>query len=93
MNDLQVLIVEDNLSFALEVEMLITESGYSLLGSVESAAKALTLITKNKPDLILLDIGIKGTMNGIELAEIIEELMIPIIFMTQSRDDETYSSR
>lgn len=91
MNKLQVLIVEDNLSFSLEVEMLIAESGYNLMKSVDNAAKALTLITNSKPDLILLDIGIKGSMNGLELAEIIAELKIPIIFMTQSRDDETYA--
>jgi len=90
MNNLRIFLVEDNLSFALEVEMLINELGYPLVGQADNGAEAEIEIKKQNANLILLDIGIKGTTNGLVLAEKLRKQKCAIIFITQSRDRNTY---
>jgi len=90
MNTFYILLVEDNLSFALEIEMLIKELGYGFAGQVDNAKDALKAIQMQKPNLVLMDIGIKGQVNGIELASSLERENVPFIFITQSRDRVTY---
>lgn len=85
-----VLLVEDNLSFALEIEMLIKELNYGFAGQVDNARDAIVAIDKHTPDLVLMDIGINGQVNGIELARSLEKQNIPFIFITQSRDRSTF---
>lgn len=91
MDNINILLVEDNLSFALEVEMLIKELGYNFLGQVDQAVDAIRKIDEHHPDLILLDIGIKGAEDGLDLAVELNHRKIPIIFITQSRDNSTYN--
>ncbi len=92
MTSFNIFLVEDNLSFALEIEMLIKELGYGFIGQVDSAENAIKTIDLKTPDLVLVDIGIKGPVNGIELARTFETKKIPFIFITQSRDRTTYAS-
>ena len=89
-NTLSILIVEDDLSFALELEMLIKEIGYQVAGRVDNASAAQQLIQKQLPDLILMDIELKGDLSGIELAEKIASLHIPILFITSYAEDSYY---
>ncbi len=92
MNPFNIFLVEDNLSFALEIEMLIQQLGYGFSGQVDNAQDAIEGIESKLPDLVLVDIGIKGQGNGIELATYLEKKNIPFIFITQSRDRTTYAS-
>ncbi len=91
MTTFTILLVEDNLSFALEIEMLIKELGYGFVGQVDNAKDAVNSIDQETPDVVLVDIGIKGQQNGIELARFLEGKNIPFIFITQSRDRTTYA--
>jgi len=91
-SNISILIVEDDLSFALELDMLVQEIGYTVAGRVDNAIEALTLIFNQKPDLILMDIDIKGELTGIELAKRIRELDIPILFITSFRDEAHYEA-
>jgi len=92
MTTFYILLVEDNLSFALEIEMLIKELGYGFAGQVDNAKDAIMAIKQKIPNLVLMDIGIKGQVNGIELASSLDKKNIPFIFITQSRDRTTYES-
>ncbi len=87
---LNVLIVEDDLSIGLELEMMLKEIGYTVLGLADSSSKAARIIEKQNPDLILMDINIKGSLTGIELANKLESLRIPILFITGYNLDENY---
>ena len=87
---LDVLIVEDDFSFALDLQMLIEKLGYQSIGMIDSAEKALELINRKEPDVILMDIDLKGQMNGLELAETIQQKKIPILFITSYKDEVTY---
>ncbi len=83
-------IIEDDISFALEVEMLLKELQYPVLGTANSSDIGLVKIMEEKPDVILLDIYIEGSNNGIEFARKIKHLNIPVIFMTAYNDEKLY---
>ena len=89
---LKVLIVEDNLSFALELEMQIEEIGYQVIGRVDNSAEALEIILGEEPDIVLMDIDIKGKLTGLEIGEKIKHLNIPILFITSFGDEEHYKA-
>jgi len=87
---LDVLVVEDNLSFALELSMMLEDIGYNVIGHVDNAAEALELILSKMPDIILMDHDIKGEMTGIELGNKIRHLDIPILYITSFGNEEHY---
>lgn len=89
---LKILIVEDNLSFALELQMLLEELNYNVLAQVDNSTDALEIIYEKQPDLILMDIGIKGDLSGIEVGHQIKDLQIPILYITSFNDKEYYNA-
>ena len=90
MSEITILIVEDDFSYALEVEMIIHELGYQLMACVNNSEKAIELVEGQKPDLILIDIFIEGQKDGIELAQAISSYNIPIIFITSHNSPHVY---
>lgn len=86
MNDLRILIIEDNPSIALDEEMLIDEMGYETIGVADNGEDALLRIHEDRPDLILMDIQLKGKLTGLDIARQIRHLKIPIIFTTSFND-------
>lgn len=88
---MKVLIVEDEELYGDQLEMLIEKLEYELVGIVDNSVEALQIIEKTPPDLILMDIYIKGQYDGIELAaRIHQDFDIPIIFITSLQDDLTF---
>ena len=86
----KILIVEDELIIATDLGDILESLGYEVCGDAISAREALELINEQSPDLVLLDIQIKGGMDGIELAGIIRsEFRIPFIFLTSHADAST----
>jgi len=83
---LRVLVVEDDALFAVELRMLIEEIGYEVMAVIDNAAETLELVYSEKPDLILMDIDIKGRLSGIELGQQIKHLHIPILYITSFGD-------
>lgn len=90
-NKLNILLVEDNVSFAVEIEMIINELDYRLVKVVDNAEEALQIIKTSPPDLIIVDISLKGKLTGIDLIEKIKALPIAVIFITQYRDEALYN--
>ena len=70
--------------------MLLKELQYPVLGTANSSDQGLVKIMQEKPDVILLDIYIEGSNNGIEFAKKIKHLNIPVIFMTAYNDEKLY---
>ena len=91
-HNLKILIVEDSYSFALELEMLLNDLNYSVIGTVDNSAEALETIYAEVPDLILMDIEIKGRLTGIDIAKSIKNLNIPVLFISSRKDEETYQA-
>ena len=82
-----IFIVEDEVALAENVETILSLSGYSIVGKEGDGAKAFDLILRLKPDLILMDVMLQGKLSGIEVAEMVREVVeIPIIFITAHSD-------
>jgi len=85
-----ILIVEDESIIALDIKTVLQSLGYRISGIANSGEKALAILKKNPTDLVLMDIKIKGSMNGIETTKKINTLYkIPVIFLTAFADEET----
>lgn len=82
-----ILIVEDEVVIAMEIEASLQESNYHVAGSVPSGEEALHLVAEKKPDLVLMDIGLQGDMDGIATADKLYRLFrVPVIFLTGRLD-------
>ncbi len=90
MRHLQVLLVEDDRSAALDVEMLLDEMGLKLAAIKDNAKDALQYIYDEQPDIIILDLELKGEKTGLDVANEIDHLRIPIIFTTSFKDKATF---
>lgn len=89
-NKKQILIVEDEAVVAMDIRRTLLELGYDVTGTVASGQAAVQEIQRNPPDLVLMDIVLKGPMDGIEAAaKIHTELSIPIVYLTAHIEDMT----
>jgi transcriptional regulator with GAF, ATPase, and Fis domain len=82
-----VLIVEDEFVIANDLRRILTKAGYEVLGLAESAAEARTLVAARPPNIVLLDIFLKGSETGIDLAYWLREQHIPFIFLSANLTD------
>ncbi len=87
--NLDILIVEDSISYAIELEQLCIDVGLNVLETVADSANALDIIFDAHPDLILMDISIDGRLSGLDIAQKIKHLNIPILFITSFGDDKS----
>jgi len=86
----KILIVEDNFIIQMFLEEILLGIGHEVLDSTDNGDDALALAKEHSPDVILLDIGLSGRWNGIELAGIInEKCQIPFVFLTGNSDYAT----
>ncbi len=86
----RILIVEDEIMIAREIEKLLGNLGYETAEIAGSGVEALEEVKKGNIDLILMDIVIKGEQDGIQTAQIIrKDFDIPVIFLTAYFDDNT----
>jgi PAS domain S-box-containing protein len=89
MDKTKLMVVDDEVLIAMELEEDLTSMGYEVLGRATSGEGAVEMARQLSPDAILMDIVMPGTTDGISAAEIIKtELDIPIIFLTAYADDQ-----
>ncbi len=89
MNKARILIVEDEAISAMEIENELQGLGYEVTSIVDTGEKAIEKAGEDQPDLIMMDIRIKGEMDGIDTAEEIRhQFGIPVIFSTAYLDEE-----
>jgi DNA-binding LytR/AlgR family response regulator len=85
-----VLVVEDEPLIADDIAMTLQGHGYQVIGPVDNAADATAVLSKSKPNLVLLDIHIKGEKDGIHLAsDVRSRFRLPFIFITSFYDRAT----
>ncbi len=86
----RVLIVEDEPIIADDIALTLDDLGFEVVDMVNSAELALLAIKEKGPDLVLLDIKIKGEKDGIRLAhEINEQFKVPFVFLSSLYDENT----
>jgi len=86
----KILVVEDEILVATDIEESLESLGYEIQNAVATGNEAIAEVEKNLPDLILMDINLKGEMTGIEAATIISQNHnVPIIYLTANADLST----
>lgn len=90
MKPARVLIVEDEMIFALDLAERLKSRGYEICELTTNGEKALESCETQKPDIVLIDINLRGAMSGIETAgKMNASLRVPVIFMTGYADRKT----
>ncbi|MBW4560635.1 MAG: response regulator [Mojavia pulchra JT2-VF2] len=90
MGQVRVLVVEDEIIVARTIASQLNQLGYIVTGTASSGQVAIAKASDTQPDIVLMDIILKGEMDGIAAASYIREhLGIPIIFLTAYGDNNT----
>ena len=86
-----ILIVEDEPIIAADLQDRLVDLGYQVVANVDNGEDALLVISKEAPDLILMDVHLAGTLDGIETAiRLRETTNTPLIFLTSNSDEVTF---
>ena len=92
MSKTNVLVVEDESIVSKDIQNSLKKLGYNVIGSADTGEKAIDLAVNLDPDVVLMDIMLKGDINGIEAAENIkEQVNVPVIYLTAYADEGTLS--
>ncbi|MDX2100310.1 MAG: ATP-binding protein [Leptolyngbyaceae cyanobacterium bins.59] len=86
----KVLVVEDEVIVARTIAAQLTQLGYQVIDTASSGLAAIDKANRNRPDLVLMDVVLKGEMDGVTAAsQIRAQLDIPIVFLTAYADENT----
>ncbi len=86
----KILVVEDENIVAMDLRMSLTGLGYQVTGTVGTGSEALDSARRRRPDLVLMDINLRGEMDGTEAAEAMRrELALPVVYLTAFSDEAT----
>ena len=87
----RILIVEDENIIALDIQYILQKMGYDVFAIVSSGEESINIASLSMPDIVLMDIKLKGKMNGIQAAEsIYNQFSIPIIYISAYGDEIAY---
>ncbi|MEG4089753.1 ATP-binding protein [Microcoleus sp. Pol12B4] len=90
MNPIQILVVEDEVIVAQDIAGRLKKLGYAVTATVSSGEEAIQKAIESPPDLVLIDIVLKGDMDGVTAAEKIRtNRNVPTVFLTAYADDQT----
>ena len=85
----RILIVEDELIIAMDLAYLLEYDGYNIVGMANNSDDAVDIAFKTQPDIIIMDIDLPGTIDGIAAARIIQEkIFVKIIFVSAHNDQD-----
>jgi PAS domain S-box-containing protein len=85
-----IMVVEDEILIAHDIRRILTSFGYDVLPLVANGSDALRAAEARAPSLVLMDIKLKGPMDGIETAERLQEKQrTPIVYLTSHSDETT----
>jgi len=90
MRSTKVLLVEDETIVARDIEHMLLGLGYQVVDVLTDGSQSIEVSKKSKPDIVLMDIRLKGEIDGIDAAnQIYNELNIPIVYITAHADENT----
>src|ERR1035441_7431396 len=89
MNKRRIMLVEDEKVVAADIQECVKGLGYEVVGAAATGTEALRLAVKTIPDLVLMDIKLKGVLDGIDVAgALYDQLKIPVVYLTAHADAE-----
>ena len=87
MENLRIVIVEDDVFIRLDLMTHLTAAGHKIAGTGDSAAEAISLVEREQPDLVLMDVRLVGESDGIEAAtEIWRRFAVRSLFVSANLD-------
>lgn len=91
-NKTRILIVEDDMIIAANLSLQLTNLGYEVTGIESRGEEAVMHVGVNTPDILLMDINLKGSIDGIETVKAIQQSHdIAVIYLTANTDDASFS--
>lgn len=91
-SSIKILIVEDEMVIAANISLELSKLGYVVTGIVSKGEDAINHVKNECPDIILMDINLKGKLDGIETVKHIQEYHnIPVIYLTANADDAHFN--
>jgi CheY-like chemotaxis protein len=86
----RILVVEDEMIVSADIEMQLSDLGYSEVAVAASGKIALSKVLEFRPNLVLMDINLDGRMDGIETATVLKQrFKVPVIYLTAYADQAT----
>ena len=90
MDKLQVMIVEDEAIVSMDLRYKLEALGYSVIAEIKSGKEAVEAVSQLRPDVVLMDIGLSGEMDGIDAAaHIRSQFDVPVVYVTAYVDEAT----
>lgn len=84
----KILVVEDEVIVAKDIENRLQRFGYSACETVSTGEEAIAKVSEHKPDLVLIDIRLRGLMDGIAVAQVLHHNFdLPIVYLTANTDE------
>ncbi len=88
----KILIVEDEMVIGANISLQLSSLGYEVTGVIPRGEEAIINVRQDTPDIILMDINLKGALDGVETVKLIQkEFDIPIIYLTANADDAHFN--
>lgn len=88
----KILIIEDEMLIGANISLQLSKLGYVVIGIIPRGEEAILFLKENRPDIILMDINLKGKLDGIETAQHIQkEYETPIIYLTANADEAHFN--
>ncbi len=85
----RILVVEDYPAIAMDEEYILKHLGYDVVGISVTGEDAVQKVERESPDAVLMDIELKGDMDGVQAAQEIRNIRdIPVVFVTARNDNE-----
>jgi DNA-binding LytR/AlgR family response regulator len=92
MDAIKILVVEDEMIIGAKISMQLTALGYEVTAILPRGEEAVLHAQENKPDIVLLDVNLKGKIDGIETATQMQQRgAMPIIYLTANADEATFN--
>lgn len=87
----KILIVEDEMIIGANISLQLSKLGYEVTGIVSRGEEAIAHVKQNKPDVVLMDIQLKGDLDGIEtVSRMNQNTQVPVIYLTANADEENF---
>ncbi len=85
-----IMVVEDEGVVSIDIRNMLKKAGYNIVAVAFQGEEAVIKAEQSSPDLVLMDIGLKGEIDGIEAAKRIRDrFQIPVVFLTGFADEVT----
>lgn len=85
------MIVEDEMIIGANISLQLSKLGYDVTGLVSRGEEAIAHVKQNRPDIVLMDIQLKGELDGIDtVIKMQQEIDMPVIYLTANADDENF---